>query len=69
MLNFYHGWNMDCKKLNPKIDRAAEESGKYIYLKIDIDGKDTDPMLLQYEVEDGPTIIILDKKLEEKSRF
>ena len=49
MLNFFHIWHMDCIELEPKLDKAAEESGKYIYLKIDIDGKDTPPLLLKFD--------------------
>ena len=47
-----------CERLNPVLDRAADESGKYLYLKVCADSQDAADLFWDFEVKTTPTIVI-----------
>lgn len=59
MVNFYDAYDPVCHELDPKIDQLAEEKGKYTYLKVEINENNAGILMLKYNVEKAPTILVI----------
>ena len=47
--------------VDAEIDEAIEMSGKFIYLKVNLDGDRTEELAEQFGVKDSPTILQVKK--------